>query len=112
MNFSDDIPNVNANVVVEDNDFVRLTDGYYPTYRTYGLLVDSGCSCDLGTPLISNCRFVDNRVTNLTGGRMYGVVIKGNYFEASGNTFTHCDTPIIVYEGTVGNITSPNTIIP
>jgi hypothetical protein len=101
VNFSDDDGAANVNVVVENNEFVRVRVGDYAGAVTYGVTVDAGCVGNSGN------RFVNNVVTNCVGAVMYGVVLYGDYFTVTGNSFTGVTTRII--DNGVNNVTSPNT---
>ena len=104
IGFSDDSPNNIENVIIEDNDFARLSAGV--SCNTYVLVVDAGC-------VLSGNKFINNRATNtifseITNSRMYAAYIYGDNFEMTGNTFTNCQP--IVNSGE-NNIISSNIFV-
>jgi hypothetical protein len=112
VNFSDDSPNANMNVVVSNNDFVRTGKGVGG--YTYGITVDSGCSMT-GNKVINN-RFT-NTIFSGIDSRMFGAIVKGDNFLVSGNTYTKCvglsnaAYPVSLVSGAVNNVIKPNTVL-
>jgi hypothetical protein len=111
VNFSDDRPNANLNVVITDNDFVRASKGL--SGYTYGVTMDSGC-------YLKGNKVVNNRFSNTVyygiDSRMFGVVINGDYFQITENRFVYCvgaigSYPVSLMSGASYNVIKPNVVI-
>jgi hypothetical protein len=102
INFSDDSPNANENVIIEDNDFVRPNAGL--SSNTYGFSVDAGCVLS-GNEIINN-RFTNTIFPEIENSQMIAAIIRGDNFIVTGNVFTNCE-PILNYGE--NNVVTPNT---
>lgn len=121
VSFNSDSPNLNMNVDVHDNEFIK-EDGL--SRQAFGFTVEgmsqnvpyvwgdlaydsNGNIIHTGIP---NLKFRNNKVTKIgSGGTTYAGIIRGNYIEATNNIFTKVDRQIVVYSDTEGNVTTPNT---
>jgi hypothetical protein len=103
VHISNDAPNLD--VIIENNDIIRVSDGSYPDTAAFGFHSDP--PPNVANPEIESTRIIfrNNQVTNCR----WGAYINGDNTMVIGNTFSNVSTPII--DNGVNNLIYSNKIL-